>query len=104
MEMVGGSFYRLGFLMRGQDFPDGKAVTGQVRFTPGEAVPEGDAGNSISRLFSMTYRATRSLFEVLAARACLVTIGRTLRHGGVTQKDEPAVLCATGPTASTDAR
>ena len=30
-------------------------------------------GNSLSRLFSMTYRATRSLFEIRAARACFVT-------------------------------
>ena len=30
-------------------------------------------GNSVSRLFSMTYRATRLLFDVLAARACLIT-------------------------------
>src|SRR5205814_262 len=37
-------------------------------------------GNSVSRLFSMTYRATRSLFEVRAARACLVT-NRSYRAG-----------------------
>ena len=38
--------------------------------------PQGVPGNSVSRLFSMTYRATRSLFDVRASRACLITNDR----------------------------
>src|SRR5262245_3727314 len=46
-------------------------------------------GNSVSTLFSMTYRATRSLFEVRAARACLLT---SLSYRAGTRPDTYAAL------------
>ena len=72
-EVARGLLYRFGFLVHREDFPDGDAMAGQYASRPESESRKEIPGNSVSRLFSMTYRATRSLFEVRAARACLVT-------------------------------